>query len=198
MICAITGNDVRRPPPSRAPPQSRSCAIRVCGFRDVTMVAHYRLAIGPLLPVRESRNGPYRVRRGVIPGRTPQRRVTRPFSTGTAAGIGTPYTYTYAHTPDVSRLHPARWLSERRDRRAYVQRRAHRRAALIYTTMQLCDGTELQYRLRYHFLIALLRCTNCNVAKLRDAYKPLRFYFHLTRYLSLILYRERTLEAPAC
>lgn len=39
--------------------------IPACGYSFVTMVAHYRLAIGPLLPVREPER-PYRLRRGVI------------------------------------------------------------------------------------------------------------------------------------
>lgn len=44
----------------------RSWPILVCGYSFVTMAAHYRLAIGLLLPVREPER-PYRLRRGVIP-----------------------------------------------------------------------------------------------------------------------------------
>lgn len=152
MICAITCNDVLPAttaftPFSRPPSRSRSCAIRVCGFRDVTMVAHYRLAIGPLLPVRESRNGPYRVRRGVIPGRNTASVVTRPFSTD-AAG--------HQQRRDTVRTYPGRFAPGSRNSLADKRRG---RSAIHIKDQRCCaprkDAAALQYK-RVAVLIAIL------------------------------------------
>jgi len=124
------------PSPTSRPYRGAARAIRVCGFRDATMVAHYRLAIGPLLAAEREpeRALPSAARSDT--GSYTATVLTRPFSRQRAAVSG--------HGARTATRIPMRFPSDK-DARLIKASIARSKTRHERATRDRCEAGILQY-----------------------------------------------------